>query len=68
LTKKKIYKDLNSLLKSRFEDDLKDIVLFGSHAYGNTHKDPDYGSLIILKKRLTGKLRERFQIYVLRWN
>jgi len=56
IDKKKILKDLNSLLKSRFADDLKDIVLFGSHAYGNAHKDSEYDILIILKKKADWKI------------
>lgn len=49
--KKKVLKDLNILLKKRFADDLKDVVLFGSHANGQAHKDSDYDILIILKNK-----------------
>ena len=46
-----VLKELNSLLRSRFTDDLKDVVLFGSHAFGNAHKDSDYDILVILKNK-----------------
>ena len=42
---------MNILLKKRFADDLKDVVLFGSHANGPTRKDSDYDILIILKNK-----------------
>jgi len=53
---KKILKDLNSLLRSRFADDIKDIVLFGSQVNGQAHKDSDYDILIILKKKADWKI------------
>jgi len=46
-----ILKDLNRLLKSRFSDDLKDVVLFGSQVNGKTHWNSDYDILIILKQK-----------------
>ena len=49
--KKKVLKELNILLKKRFADDLKDVVLFGSHANGPTRKDSDSDILIILKNK-----------------
>lgn len=56
IDKIKVLKDLNYLLKSRFADDLKDIVLFGSQVYGQAHKDSDYDFLIILKKKADWKI------------
>jgi predicted nucleotidyltransferase len=44
-----VLNDLNDLLKARFADNLKEVVLFGSQADGTAHKDSDYDFLIILK-------------------
>jgi len=52
----KVLKDLDFLLRSRFADDLKDIVLFGSQVDGQAHKDSDYDILIILKKKADWKI------------
>jgi len=56
IDKKKILEDLNFLLKSRFADDLKDIVLFGSQIYGRSHNDSDFDILIILTKKAEWKI------------
>jgi uncharacterized protein len=53
---KKVLKDLNLLLKSRFADDLKEVVLFGSQADGKSHKNSDFDILIILKKKADWKI------------
>ena len=55
VNKKIVLKDLSHLLRSRFSDDLKDIVLFGSQAYGKAHKDSDYDILVILKQKADWK-------------
>jgi predicted nucleotidyltransferase len=46
-----ILKDFNQLLKLRFTDDLKDLVLFGSQISGKANKDSDYDFLVILKHK-----------------
>ncbi|MCK9208336.1 MAG: nucleotidyltransferase domain-containing protein [Salinivirgaceae bacterium] len=51
-----VLKDLSHLLKSRFPDEVKDIVLFGSQAYGKAHKDSDYDFLIILRQKADWKV------------
>ena len=56
IDKKKILEDLNFLLKSRFADDLKDIVLFGSQINGQSHNDSDFDILIILTKKADWKM------------
>ncbi len=56
IDKKDVLKDLNFLLKSRFADDLKNIVLFGSRAYGQPHRHSDYDILIILKNKADWKI------------
>ncbi|MBN1185484.1 MAG: nucleotidyltransferase domain-containing protein [Bacteroidales bacterium] len=48
---KQIMNELNSLLRNRFSDDLKEVVLFGSRAYGTSHNDSDYDILIVLKNK-----------------
>lgn len=55
INKKVVLNDLSYLLKSRFSDNLKDIVLFGSQVYGKVHKDSDYDILIILKQKTDWK-------------
>ena len=56
IDKKKILEDLNLLLKSRFADELKDIVLFGSQINGRSHNDSDFDILIILTKKADWKI------------
>ncbi len=48
-------KDLNDLLRSRFADTLKEVVLFGSQADGKAHLGSDYDFLIILKQKADWK-------------
>ena len=55
LKKKNILKDFNNLLKLRFSDELKDLILFGSQATGHAHKESDYDFLIILKQKADWK-------------
>lgn len=54
--KKVILNDLNNLLRARFEDNLKDVVLFGSQANGTAHKNSDYDFLILLKEKVDWKV------------
>lgn len=54
--KKLVLNDLNNLLRDRFADNLKDVVLFGSQAKGTAHKYSDYDFLIILKQKADWKL------------
>ena len=56
IDKKKVLKDLSVLLKSRFADDLTDVLLFGSQIKGQAHKDSDYDILIILKQKADWKI------------
>lgn len=50
-----VLNDLSDLLKARFADNLKEVVLFGSRADGTAHKDSDYDFLIILKEKADWK-------------
>jgi len=52
---KEVLNDLNDLLKARFADNLKEVVLFGSQADGKTHQNSDYDFLIILKQKADWK-------------
>jgi predicted nucleotidyltransferase len=55
INNKAILHDLSNLLRNRFADDLKDVVLFGSQAKGTAHKDSDYDFLIVLKEKVDWK-------------
>lgn len=50
-----VLNDLSNLLRNRFGDNLKDVVLFGSQANGTAHKDSDYDFLIVLKEKADWK-------------
>jgi len=52
---KEILKDFSQLLRLRFSDDLKDLVLFGSQTTGKAKKDSDYDFLVILKQKVDWK-------------
>ena len=56
INKKVLLNDLSNLLRARFADNLKDVVLFGSQANGTAHKDSDYDFLIILKQKADWKI------------
>lgn len=53
--KQLVLSDLSNLLKTRLSDNLKDVVLFGSHALGKANPDSDYDFLIILKNKADWK-------------
>jgi predicted nucleotidyltransferase len=55
INNKAILNDLSNLLRARFADNLKDVVLFGSQAKGTAHKDSDYDFLIVLKEKVDWK-------------
>ena len=56
IDKKLVLNDLSNLLRDRFGDNLKDVVLFGSQANGTAHKDSDYDFLIVLKEKADWKI------------
>jgi len=56
IDKKLVLNDLNNLLRVRFGDDLRDVVLFGSQANGTAHKHSDYDFLIVLKEKADWKI------------
>ena len=49
---------LADTIKSRFREDIKDIILFGSRARGNARPDSDY-DIIVLTAHWTKPLRDR---------
>ena len=53
--KREVQNDLSDLLKTRFDDNLKEVVLFGSQADGKSHQDSDYDFLIVLKQKADWK-------------
>jgi predicted nucleotidyltransferase len=55
VSNKIVLRDLSHLLKSRFSDDLRDIILFGSQVNGKSRKDSDYDILVILKQKADWK-------------
>lgn len=48
--------ELNSLLRNRFADDLKDVILFGSSVSGGTRSDSDYDVLVVLRNKATWEI------------
>ena len=51
----KILIDLKRHLKNHYGDSIKDVVLFGSQARGDSNKYSDYDILIVLDKDYSGK-------------
>lgn len=58
INKKMVLNDLSNLLRNRFGDNLKDVVLFGSQVNGKAHKDSDYDFLIVLKEKADWKTEQ----------
>ena len=48
--KHQILNELKTLLASKLGDNLKEVILFGSQAYGGAHEYSDYDFLVILKE------------------
>jgi predicted nucleotidyltransferase len=46
-----VLKELSQMLRNRFSENLKDVILFGSQVYGKATDDSDYDILIILKQK-----------------
>lgn len=58
-----IAKELKQLLSGKLGNDLKEVILFGSQAYGGANKYSDYDFLIILKNTPDWKTRDEIQGY-----
>ncbi len=50
-----ILSDLKNHLRTHYGDSVKDIILFGSQALGNSNEFSDYDVLIVLENDYTGK-------------
>jgi len=50
-----ILKDLKGYIQKGYKDSVKDIILFGSQAYGKSNEESDYDVLIVLEKDYTAK-------------
>lgn len=60
------YQILNAMktsLAEKLGDNLKDVILFGSQAYGSANEDSDYDFLIILKEKPDWKLKNKISEY-----
>jgi uncharacterized protein len=54
-----IFQNLSSLLRSNLQDNLIDLVLFGSQISGKSHQNSDYDILIILKQKADWETERR---------
>lgn len=52
VTKKRILSEIEGSLRSRFSDNLMDVILFGSRVEGKHKADSDYDILIVLKNKI----------------
>ena len=50
-----IIKQLKTHLIKNYGSNIKDVILFGSHAKGNPNEFSDYDILILLKREYSGK-------------
>jgi predicted nucleotidyltransferase len=57
--KYQILKDLKDLLSKNLGSNLKEVILFGSQAYGGAHANSDYDFLIILKEIPDWKMKRK---------
>jgi predicted nucleotidyltransferase len=61
--KYQILKAMKATLSEKLGDNLKNIILFGSQAYGNATADSDYDFLVILKEKPDWKLKRKISEY-----
>lgn len=61
--KYKIMNDLKNLLSEKLGGDLKEVILFGSQAYGGAHANSDYDFLIVLKNVPDWRLKRQISDY-----
>ena len=54
-----ILRDLKGYLQNRYDDSVKDIILFGSQLYGNPNENSDFDVLIILDKGYSSRDEKR---------
>ena len=58
-----IINELKYFLASKLGDNLKQVILFGTQAYGEAKEFSDYGILIILKGKSNWKPRRKISDY-----
>jgi predicted nucleotidyltransferase len=56
---KNILKELKQLLRQRFGEAIKDVILFGSRTAGTAHEDSDYDMLIVISGDYDWQFREQ---------
>lgn len=56
-----ILKELKISLEKQYSNSVKDVILFGSQAHGDSTKNSDYDILVVLSKDYTA--RDENQIY-----
>ena len=61
--KYEILNDLKELLSKNLGSNLKEVILFGSQAYGGAHAYSDYDFLIILKETPDWKMKRKISDY-----
>ncbi len=60
-----ILEELKELLCANFGDDIKSVILFGSRATGEAHKNSDYDVLIVLNCDYDGEYRRKMTSVIL---
>lgn len=61
--KYQIMSELKSILYNKLGNNLKEVILFGSQAYGGAHDNSDYDFLIILDEIPDWKLKRQISDY-----
>ncbi|HDR50213.1 MAG TPA: nucleotidyltransferase domain-containing protein [Mariniphaga anaerophila] len=61
--KYQILNELKSLLALKLGDNLKEVILFGSQAYGGAHEYSDFDFLVILKEIPDWTLKRKISEY-----
>lgn len=56
---KSILRELKKLLRQRFGEAIKDVILFGSRTAGTAHEDSDYDMLIVINGDYDWQFREQ---------
>ncbi len=60
-----ILEELKTLLRANFGNDIRSVILFGSRATGEAHKNSDYDVLIILNRNCDREFRRKITSVVL---
>jgi len=60
-----ILEELKNLLRANFGNDIRSVILFGSRATGEAHKNSDYDVLIVLNRNYNREYRLKITSVVL---